>query len=107
MQKPFTIAVLGKGRSWSFWKTSQPARTNDRASAGVAKRVNASTSAPAMNDALAERTMRPLGESALIASKAADSSSSASREKVLVDSFCLSKVSHTRPCASCSKRQCL
>ena len=102
MQKPFTMAVVGKGRSRSFWKMSHPARTKASASAGEANFVNCSTSAPAMNEALAERTIMPLGDKDAIASSAVDNSLSASREKVLVDSPCLSKVSQTRPCASFS-----
>ena len=102
MQKPWTIAVVGNGRSCSFCSTSQPARVKASASSGEAKRVNSSTSAPAMNALFAERTIMPLGESCAISSSASDSSASASFEKVLVDSPALSKVSQTNPCASLS-----
>src|SRR5688572_13287495 len=106
MQKPFTIAVVGKGRSRSCWNTSQPSLTKPSASAPDLKRVNSSTSAPAMKPSFAERMIRPLGFSRLIAASARLSSSSASREKVLADSPCLSKVSQTRPSRSRSQRQC-
>src|SRR3990167_2142394 len=55
MQKPFTIAVVGKGRLCSSWNTSQPSLTKDIASCGVLKRVNSSTSAPATKLSFAER----------------------------------------------------
>src|SRR4051794_40692750 len=106
MQKPLTIAVVGKGRSESSWNTSQPSLTNVIASCGDLKRVNSSTSAPAMKFSFAERMMRPRGFSAATARSEARSSSSAWREKVLADSPCLSKVSHTRPSRSFSQRQC-
>src|SRR3990167_7164478 len=107
MQKPFTIAVVGKGRSRSFCIVSQPSLVNATASSTVAKRVNSLMSAPAMKFSFAERTTRPLGPAAALASSAAPSSSSASREKVLVDSPCLSNVSQARPWRSLSQRQCL
>src|SRR5436853_6724846 len=106
MQKPFTIAVLGKGRLESSWNTSQPSFTKTIASCGDLKRVNSSTSAPAMKLSFAERMMRPRGFSAAIARSEARSSSSAWRENVLADSPCLSKVSQTRPSRSFSQRQC-
>src|SRR6185503_15440659 len=106
MQKPFTIAVVGKGRSRSCWSTSQPSLTKASASAPDLNWVNCSTSAPAMKPSLAERITRPFGLSVLIASSARDSSSSASRENVLADSPCLSKVSQTSPFASRSQRKC-
>src|SRR3954447_9588850 len=106
MQKPFTIAVEGKGSSRSSWNTSQPSFTNASASCGDLKRVNSSTSAPAMKLSLPERMMSPFGFSTRIAPSARPSSSSASREKVLADSPCLSKVSHASPSRSVSQRQC-
>src|SRR6185436_8371315 len=107
MQKPFTIAVVGKGRSRSCWSTSQPSLTKASASAPDLNCVNCSTSAPAMKPSFAERITRPFGLSALMASSARDSSSSASRENVLADSPCLSKVSQTSPFASRCQRKCL
>jgi hypothetical protein len=53
-------------------------------------------SAPAMKFSFAERMTRPFGFAAAMAPSAAPSSSSASRENVLVDSPCLSKVSQAR-----------
>src|SRR5258706_5552363 len=110
MQKPLIIAVVGKGSSESSWNTSQPSLTNAIASCGDLKRVNSSTSAPAMKPSFAERMIRPLGFSAPIARSAPRSSSSAWREKVLADSPCLSKVSQARPERSPSlsicQRQC-
>src|SRR2546430_5025103 len=106
MQKPLTIAVVGKGSSESSWNTSQPSLTNAIASCGDLKRVNSSTSAPAMKPSFAERMIKPFGFSAPIARSAPRSSSSAWREKVLADSPCLSKVSHTSPSRSFSQRQC-
>src|SRR5437868_8035001 len=106
MQKPFTIAVLGKGSSESSWNTSQPSFTKVIASCGDLKRLNSSMSAPAMKLSFAERMMRPRGFSAAIARSEARNSSSAWREKVLADSPCLSKVSQTRPSRSFSQRQC-
>ena len=106
MQKPFTRAVVGKGRRESLSNTSQPKRVNPSASSASLKRVNSSTSAPATKPSLAERMIRPVGRAAAISSSAAASSSSASREKVLVDSPCLSNVSQTSPCASLSQRKC-
>src|SRR5205814_5771464 len=52
------------------------------------------------------RMIKPFGFSAPIARSAPRSSSSAWREKVLADSPCLSKVSHTSPSRSFSQRQC-
>src|SRR5205085_6676081 len=106
MQKPFTIAVVGKGSSESSWNTSQPSLTNAIASCGDLKRVNSSTSAPAMKLSFAERMTRPFGCAAPIARSAPRSSSSAWREKVLADSPCLSKVSQARRSRSISQRQC-
>src|SRR5581483_1540829 len=90
----------------SSWKTSQPSLTNAIASCGDLKRVNSSTSAPAMKFSFAERITRPLGCAAAIARSAPRSSSSAWREKVLADSPCLSKVSHASRSRSISQRQC-
>src|SRR5437764_90014 len=106
MQKPFTIAVVGKGSSESSWNTSQPSFTNVIASCGDLKRVNSSTSAPAMKLSFAERMMRPRGFPAAMARSELRNSSSAWREKVLADSPCLSKVSQMRPSLSFSQRQC-
>src|SRR3954452_7626802 len=106
MQKPFTIAVVGKGSSRSSWNTSQPSFTNASASCGDLKRVNSATSAPAMKLSLPERTMSPFGFSTRIAPSARPSSSSAWREKVLADSPSLSKVSQASPSRSVSQRQC-
>src|SRR6185295_2859554 len=106
MQNPFTIAVVGKGSSRSSWNASQPSFTNPSASCGDLKRVNSSTSAPAMKLSLPERTMRPFGFSTRIAASARPSSSSASRESVLADSPSLSKVSQASPSRSVSQRQC-
>lgn len=86
---------------------SQPSFTKARASSGDAKRVNSSTSAPAMKLSLAERMTRPLGAIARVASRAASSSCRASLENVLADSPALSKVSQARPFGSWSRRQCL
>src|SRR4051812_10254236 len=107
MQKPFTIAVVGKGSSESSWNTSQPRRTKLIASCGFLKRVNSSTSAPAMKPSFAERMMRPFGRSAAMARSVTRSSSSAWRENVLADSPCLSKVSQASLSLSTSQRQCL
>src|SRR3954468_15874280 len=101
------MAVLGNGRSCSPWNTSQPRRTNSSASCGDLKRVNSSTSAPAMKPSFAERMTRPFGFSARSAPSARRSSSSASREKVFAASPCLSKVSQASPSRSVSQRQCL
>src|SRR5262245_32649290 len=106
MQKPFTIAVVGKGSSRSSWNTSQPSFTNASASCGDLNRVNSSTSAPAMKLSFPERTTSPLGFSRRIAASARPSSSSASRENVLADSPSLSKVSQARPSRSVCQRQC-
>src|SRR5437764_643646 len=106
MQKPFTIAVVGKGSSESSWNTSQPSLTNAIASCGDLKRVNSSTSAPAMKLSFAERMTRPFGCAAPSARSAPRSSSSAWREKVLADSPCLSKVSQASRTRSISQRQC-
>src|SRR5260221_14563416 len=106
MQKPLIIAVVGKGSSQSSWNTSQPSLTNAIASCGDLKRVNSSTSAPAMKPSFAERMIRPFSRSAPIARSGPRSSSSAWREKVWADSPCLSKVSQTRPSRSFSQRQC-
>src|SRR5512138_295646 len=106
MQKPFTIAVVGKGSSRSSWNTSQPSFTNPSASCGDLKRVNSTTSAPAMKLSLPEHTTRPFGFSTRIAASARPSSSSASRENVLADSPSLSKVSQASPSRSVSQRQC-
>src|SRR2546423_7847655 len=106
MQKPFTMAVVGKGSSESSWNTSQPSLTNAIASAGDLKRVNSSTSAPAMKLSFAERMTSPFGRSAPMARRAARRSSSAWREKVLADSPSLSKVSQARRSRSISQRQC-
>src|SRR6185295_13896507 len=64
MQKPFTIAVVGKGRSRSCWNTSQPSLTNSIASAPDLNLVNCSTSAPAMKPSFAERITSPFGSRA-------------------------------------------
>src|SRR5256885_7798279 len=106
MQKPLTIAGVGKGSSDNSWNTSQPSFTNAIASCGDLKRVNSSTSAPAMKLSFAERMTSPFGRSAPIARRAPRSSSSAWREKVLADSAALSKVSHARRSRSISQRQC-
>ena len=53
MQKPFTMAVLGKGRSRSFCIVSQPSLLKASASCAFAKRVNSLMSAPAMKFAFA------------------------------------------------------
>ena len=106
MQKPFTIAVVGNGRSRSFCVASQPFRLNSNASSAVFNLTNSLTSAPAMKLSFAERITSPLGFVAAISSSAVLNSSSASREKVLVDSPALSKVSQARPCASFSQRKC-
>src|SRR5919197_1306152 len=106
MQKPLTIAVVGKGSSDNSWNTSQPRRTKFIASCGDLKRVNSSTSAPAMKLSFADRMTRPLGCAAPIARSAPRSSSSAWREKVFADSPCLSKVSHASRSRSISQRQC-
>jgi len=107
MQKPFTIAVVGKGRSRIFCVMSQPLRVNASASSASLKRTNSLTSAPAMKLSLPERRIRPFGFVAAISSSTSSSSSIASRENVFADSPCRSKVSQVRRCASCSWRQCL
>src|SRR2546428_11643130 len=106
MQKPLTIAVVGKGSSESSWNTSQPSLTNAIASCGDLKRVNSSTSAPAMKPSFAERMIKPFGLSAPIARSAPRSSSAAGRKKVSADSPCWSKVSRPRPSRSFSQRRC-
>src|SRR5256885_2981904 len=106
MQKPLIMAVAGKGSSESSWNTSQPSLTNAIASAGDLKRVNSSTSAPAMKLSFAERMTSPFGRSAPMARRAPRSSSSAWREKVLADSPSLSKESQARRSRSISQRQC-
>ena len=54
----------GEGQLVQLWNTSQPSRTNASASCGDLKRVNSSTSAPAMKLSFAERMTRPFGRSA-------------------------------------------
>src|SRR6185503_3912281 len=106
MQKPLTMAVVGKGRSCSFWNVSQPRRVNEIASSAPLKLANSWMSAPPMKLSFAERMIRPLGRAAAISSSSTDSSFSASRENVLADSPCLSKVSQTSPSASRVQRKC-
>jgi len=74
MQKPLISAVVGKGRRESFSNRSQPKRVNASASSALSKRVNSSTSAPAMKLSLPERMIRPAGFAAAISSSAAASS---------------------------------
>src|SRR5712671_1869028 len=107
MQKPLIMAVVGKGRSCSFWNVSQPRRVKAIASAALLKLANSWISAPAMKLSFADRMTRPLGLAAWISSRTNESCSSASRENVLADSPCLSKVSQASPSRSVSQRQCL
>src|SRR4051812_29747736 len=106
MQKPFTIAVVGNGRSCSFWNVSQPRRVNEMASSADLKLANSWMSAPAMKLSLAERMISPFGFCFFTSSRSSESSSSASRENVFADSPCLSNVSQASPCRSVSQRQC-
>src|SRR6187200_916046 len=108
MQKPWTIATVGKGRREILSNTSLPSIRKALASSALASCVNSSMSAPAAKPlSLADRIASPLGGMPARWSAMLPSSRSASLEKVLVLVPARSKYSHARLSESVVSFQCL
>jgi|SRR5688572_7934013 hypothetical protein len=100
------MATVGQGSASMTAMTAWALRTISSACAASLRATNSLTSAPAMNPlVLAERITRPRSVVDASAFRCESSSSSASRDRTLVELPGLSKVSQAMPSASTSRAQ--
>src|ERR1017187_9794935 len=104
MQKPFTMASVGKGSAAMTWNMSQPRRMMAMPSSILFARAKSLMSAPAMKpESLPERKINARGLAARISCRIAISSAIASAAQVMADSSALSSSSphgHGAPLAA-------